>query len=901
MKALDIKYINKFTGYKNYRDITNLEPTDITAGSQNVFINDGANIGVRGGSRFFGAEGTVGTNTDTYWTLAHRINSDYDKFVNSQGTPTPIRVYYSGTTAVGDVFEVWLPIYSGGTATSAKKWYTASITNSPSSPIISNHEYYWAEWWDNINLLPTLVFVAGTNKVKSWTVGYANITSVGATTLTTDATWASKGFLNAADGGSDTIVVNGKAYVTNGDFSTNTVTIAGGTTGVSVDDVAFHNIISYTSPDNVIFDVCSMVNNQVYYIDWRQRNVLVSWNRNQNASLSTTIYQGTSGLDDGVFTGTYTGTTTDTYKVTITAIHPGIDTQTFTSNGGANSGSFDTSGYSASGDHTYILSIVSDIELTPVGASVSGVYTHGQVFQGATSGCRVQLVAFVGGSVVGGANFKLLTPGVYPSYGETFNDVTNPANTFDLLDNAVIYNSAILYKDGVQQTSIPGLFDGVLQLNPAGSFTLVDGLNFVVSTAGVGGNVVGDYYTLNIQTERPDEFQYSINGTTQPGTFNVNTSNVSLSQGISIHWVKTTGHAVGDSWTIVAHPKIRNGYRNFTYTQPTRLPGEGFKILLDSNGWAMTPQEKAMYINGSAGEYYEVTTQLSSDLLSETLQVQRLKTEPQNKVLYPYLMQYTKNFIVTISQDKTYDILGRQEFLELPQTRTLSDEVRVDFFSADWENARIKYVKRKTFFIIPKTGEILVYDEYMKYWHAPQVFARRISNIGFIDGKIVGHSYERNETYELFTADTSDLDIYPISTKIVFPYDDYGKRFDMKSMSAFAVDGFMTGNPNIKWKINAGVGGCDGTPNGTINPQQCLPTDTASLGKSSLGFHGLGNSPSDTIPHFKYGKTFNNQKYYLRNIELSCDELEQRWYIVSIGTTVETQDLSNSNMFNISN
>lgn len=411
----------------------------------------------------------------------------------------------------------------------------------------------------------------------------------------------------------------------------------------------------------------------------------------------------------------------------------------------------------------------------------------------------------------------------------------------------------------------------------------------------------GDINTLTINSGSPDQFQFSINGVTQPGTFNVSTSNVSLSQGISIHWVKTTGHAVGDSWTIVAHPKIRNGYRNFTYTQPTRLPGEGFKILLDSNGWAMTPQEKAMYINGSAGEYYEVTTQLSSDLLSETLQVQRLKTEPQNKVLYPYLMQYTKNFIVTISQDKTYDILGRQEFLELPQTRTLSDEVRVDFFSADWENARIKYVKRKTFFIIPKTGEILVYDEYMKYWHAPQVFARRISNIGFIDGKIVGHSYERNETYELFTEDTSDLDIYPISTKIVFPYDDYGKRFDLKSMSAFAVDGFMTGNPNIKWKINAGVGGCDGTPNGTINPQQCLPTDTASLGKSSLGFHGLGNSPSDTIPHFKYGKTFNNQKYYLRNIELSCNELEQRWYIVSIGTTVETQDLSNSNMFNISN
>jgi hypothetical protein len=260
-----------------------------------------------------------------------------------------------------------------------------------------------------------------------------------------------------------------------------------------------------------------------------------------------------------------------------------------------------------------------------------------------------------------------------------------------------------------------------------------------------------------------------------------------------------------------------------------------------------------------------------------------------------------KNYFITVSQDKTFDILGRQKFLELPQAKSLSDEVRYDFTTADWEDSEMAYQDRKVFFILPKEGRVLVYDEYKQYWHSPMLFARRLASIAYIDGKICGHSYEKNETYELFTNSTSDLETFPISTRIIFPYYDFSKRYGLKATSAFACDGYIEGAPEINWKINFGVGGCDGVKNGKIDPIYCYPLDTASLGKSSLGFHGLGNSPTDVIPHFKYGSTFDDERYYLRNIEFSSDSLEQRWSITSVGTNVTTDQLNNSNMFNITN
>jgi len=318
-------------------------------------------------------------------------------------------------------------------------------------------------------------------------------------------------------------------------------------------------------------------------------------------------------------------------------------------------------------------------------------------------------------------------------------------------------------------------------------------------------------------------------------------------------------------------------------------------LQLDSNGWTMKPQESVMLLNDQAGRFYDVVLTLSSDLKNETLIIKRLKSEPQNKVLFPYLINYIKNQLATISQERTFDLLGRQKFLELQQMKTLSDEVRIDFETSDWEDADILYFKRKIYFNLPKDGVMFIYDDYLKCWQPPQVFSKRISSLSVINGQLIGHSYEQNESYQLFVG-FDDFGLYGIDVKIVFPYDSADNRMVKKLTSAIGFEGYIDGVPKINWKINNGVGGCERKEVGIIKPFVCIPSDTASLGKSSLGYHGLGNDPVNIIPHFFYIKTFSNMNFYQRNIELECNDLNQNWMIIALGTNVMPSNSNNSDI-----
>lgn len=899
MKSIDVRYINKFTGYKNYRDITNLAVTDIIAGSQNMFVEDGAKLSSRGGMRYFGTAGTVGTNTNVAWTLAHRIHSDYDKFVNNQGTIMPFRVFYSGTTAQGDVLETWLPDFNAaGDALTTKKWYQVSAT-VPVTSINSVHRWYFAEWYDSLNTQNRIVFTYGTNLIGSYSGGYAPVIGTTPTTITTNGTWRSKGFIEAPEG-VNSVVVNGVTHaLTAGDFSTNTITVAS-TAGIVITNVAFQALNSDTASFGIA-DYCAALNNQVYYEDWNQRNVFISWNRNRIAFLGDTIYIGTSGLDDAVFGGTFTGTSTDTYIVNIDSVDPTVNTQSFQSTGpnGLNNGVYDTSGYSGTAGVTnhYKVLTVADMTLALVTASIVGTFRVGETVIGSGSQAIGQIVAIFPGLQPGidGLAVDLL----FGSFdiADTITGQSSGA-TGTLAVNGVSGQDWIQYSknDVVTTITSAGVTGPIVPISVTLVTNLTDGL--VIRWGNYFGHAVGDAWLLEIKTGTPDTFSWSLNGISQGSLIPITGGAQVLSQGITVNFVQTTGHAVSDSWRVIAYPLVIKGWRDFYFTQPVRLPGEGFKLQLDSNGFSAMPQEKHMYLSSAAGQYYTVSPQLSADLQSETFVLERLKTEQQNKPLFPYLMQSTKNFLSIVSTEKTWDILGRQKFLELPQSKTLSDHVRVDFETGDWEDSNIKYIDRKQYFVRPKQGDVLVYDDFMKYWHSPMVFGRRVSSIAFIDGKIIGHSNERNESYELFTVDRNDLDIYPLDCRIIAPYYDFGKRFQPKATTAIAFDGYMDGNPHIKWRFNAGIGGCQGKRQEEIDPLFCVPEDTASLGKSSLGFHGLGNSPTNVINHFHYGRTFSSIEYYLRNIEVTCDQADQRWAITSYGTDVDINQISNTTMFN---
>ncbi len=905
MSKIDIKYNSTWTGYKNFRDITNMSITDLAPGSQNVFIHDGEKIEPRAGIDYFGAPGTQGTNINPYWTLANRIHSKYDEFVNVQGTKIPVRIYYSGNLAQGDVMDVWLPIYVGGLPTSNKQWYQITAV-SPTTPIISTHRYFFAEWYDKDLFQSEMIFTYGANQIGNWSGGYANIIGLTPNTITTDTTWLAKGFVNAPEG-INTIVVNvggvmTEMVLTAGDFSTNTITVAT-TAGLNIDDLVFQaTYFNDTLGGNTIYDVCSTINNQVYYISWNQRNVYISWNRNQVQNLSPVVYEG-SGLNDATFTGPYTGTNLDTVKLTIDSIQPDINIQTFTSGGPGNldSADYDTSGYSGAAGvtNTYEVIIIADMLF---GVPDITLFNIGDTVSGATSLAQGIVVAIspIGIAPAGFLGIKMTTPTIrFESFENVFNLTTAPAvpiaigtadntNWFQYVKNGNVVNTNVGFG------SFPANYV------PANTpVTLSDGLTITFGspngTGGVTGHEVGDTWQLEIRTGGIDTFSWALNGVTQASLVPITGAAQALADGISVTFGQVNGHTLGDSWFIFANPTIIRGWSDYRYYQPNRLPGQGFTALLDSNGWTETPQEDKMYVNSQSGHYYVVRLDLSADLLNETVTIERLKSETTNKALFPYLNKYIKNQMAVISQDKTFDILGRQKFLELPQLKSISDEVRVDFETADWEDADILYYKRKIYFCVPRTGLVFVYDEYKKYWHAPMKFSVRVSLLSIIDDMLIGHSYERNESYELFVG-LNDLGIYPIETHITLPYDSYGKRYMEKECSAVGFEGYIQGNPIINYTVNADVGGCHGQAIGKIFPFLCAPQDRASLGKSHLGFHGLGNHSVAVMPHFFYIDPFPNLMFYQRNIEIDCVSLDQRWSIISVGTDINLAGINNTSI-----
>lgn len=822
----EINFVNKFTGYQNYMDITNMPITSLAPGSQNVFIEDGSKLEPRAGMAYFGAPGTQGVQTDPYWTLAHRIHSKYDDFVNKQGIKIPIRVYYSGNTDEGDVMQVWLPTFIAGIPQEIKQWYTIT-SSSPGIPIISKHRFYWAEWHDAqspvvLTKQSEIIFTYGDTKIGNWSGGFAPVISKTGTTLTTDDIWTTKGFI-AAPEGINTVVINGIEYTVSGGFNTNTITISD-TSNISINDLVFQSVYFEDKLSNdVTYDVCSTINNQVYYLDWNDRTVYISWDRNQTQNFGNTIFIGL-GLNDGIYSGTYTGTLDTLYKVSISKIAPA--------------------------------------QVRTYGPAGSDTVGDNGVFVGNHTGTNRDTYTVV-----------ISTPGPTQSANWFLNGVLGGS----FLTSAATIGSPISLGNGIS-----------FYINGDTSTHQVN-TGWVLEVGGV------------------DSFQWGINGQTPLSSdITITGSTQNLSNGVRIKFDSTNGHTVGDSWTVTAYPTIIRGWSDFSYTNPNRRPGQGFTIGLDSNGWTMQPQESRMLINAQAGHYYDVELKLSSDLLTETVTRNRLKSEPENKVLFPYLIGYVKNQSAIISNEKTYDILGRQKFLELQQLKTLSDVVRIDFETVDWEDADILYYKRKIFFNVPRTTEdgkgacIFVWDDYRKYWHTPQVFGKRISLLSVIDNVLVGHSYEQNESYELFTG-LNDLGIFPIATKMVFPYNSGSDRYDEKSTDAIGFEGYILGNPDIKYIINADVGGCGGQQKGSILPWNtskgvCLPSDKSSLGKSPLGYHGLGNDPVDVIPHFFYIKMFDNMQYYQRNIEIICDSLEQRWSLISIGTSINTNNINSESI-----
>lgn len=355
---------------------------------------------------------------------------------------------------------------------------------------------------------------------------------------------------------------------------------------------------------------------------------------------------------------------------------------------------------------------------------------------------------------------------------------------------------------------------------------------------------------------------------------------------------------VGQTTSRVVYMSANDDFKDFTFSSP-RLPGEGALFTLDGTLAALIPQEDAMYMGAGKDQWYRTELTLSSDLTKEAINVRRLKTTGQKA---PRSQGYTSNDgnrVIFVSNEPTFDQLGRVENIDTPQNKPLSDPIKTDFDSYDFsvDGHTIRY-KNNQYIAIPAESLVLIYNFEKAYWESPQILPVR--RFAVINGELYGHSSEVPETYKLFTGTNDNTN--PIDAHAVFSYQSYGEREKKKTFDEWYTEGYIAANTILKLTKRYDYEGfttdkefdIDGS-DGTIIFGS---SNQGSLGKNSLGKKSLGGRgetvDEDLPPKFRVIKETDPVDFYEEQTEYSTNGIDLQWEILVTGGNVKISTNSNN-------
>lgn len=348
-----------------------------------------------------------------------------------------------------------------------------------------------------------------------------------------------------------------------------------------------------------------------------------------------------------------------------------------------------------------------------------------------------------------------------------------------------------------------------------------------------------------------------------------------------------SGHQIGDFWEVTLNRKVTKAWIDFYFTQPVRKPGEGYIYQLPSNFWTHDVQEEEMYVQGAYGEWGYITTQLSADLLSEDVRYTPLKQVSTGRVIYPYMTGYFENNLAFVTENKKFEMIGRKELVQLPQIGYLSQPIQNDFNELSFEDGSMEYFDKNMYITSPNDTMMLVYNnqEGNQYWQPPQVYAEN-GILSIFQNYLISHSNLRNQTFKLFTGTDDDGAAYTVRIRTAF--NSYGDRWQVKMTNTPFLEGYVSGNPPLKFGPLIEPGGCARWVPHDVQPVVCAIKDNASLGKGVLGSHALGSDVYYTNPHFfetPYTK-LGTIKFYFAALQLECTTKNHTYSILSMALNV---------------
>jgi hypothetical protein len=334
-------------------------------------------------------------------------------------------------------------------------------------------------------------------------------------------------------------------------------------------------------------------------------------------------------------------------------------------------------------------------------------------------------------------------------------------------------------------------------------------------------------------------------------------------------------------------------YTTYTFSSP-RLVGEGALMTLNESPTAMIEQEDTIYIS-TLNQWYFVAFTLSDDLQNEDLTIQLLKSSPLGGAVNQESVFKIKNDIMFVSNEPTINSLGRIENVDTPQSKDLSDPIKLELNSYTLTNCSGKFFRNNAYFAFPSEGKMLIYNIEKGFWEAPQILPVRVMSV--FEGDLYGHSNSVHETYKLF--DGTNDNGNAMEARLVFNYLDYGTQSAMKSFTELFTHGYISTNTDLNIKVLYDFKGFNGKQEFEINGGAgdatiFAPQQDGNLGKAPLGHEPLGTTGDDVdvLQKFRVVKVTPKLNFYEMQVEYSSNDIDQQWFLLDQGTnaTISVDD-----------
>lgn len=333
--------------------------------------------------------------------------------------------------------------------------------------------------------------------------------------------------------------------------------------------------------------------------------------------------------------------------------------------------------------------------------------------------------------------------------------------------------------------------------------------------------------------------------------------------------------------------------------------GAPFEITTTSYPTAFIPQDQFMHISAGHDEWYNVSFTLSADLMTESVNINRLNTTNQQAAQTQAVTSKEQNSIVYLSFEPIINTFGPVQNIlnNVPQITDLSFPIVNDMDAYDFTNASVFYFRKFIYVAVPRESLVLIYnmtDVKNPYWEAPQVMP--INRFSIIGGELYGHSSLVSESYKLF--DGTNDNGFPILAQATFSFNNYGTRSQSKGYNEFYVEGYISNNTELTLGVQYDIDGCATKTEfpivGDDTQIVCLIKDQASLGKVPLGKEPLGGQillASDTqTPKFRVIKTFPIRYFYEDQISFSSEGIDEQWELIAFGPQLLSGGSLNNNI-----